>query len=167
MFLLAVWKQPSHIRFRGVCFGHQVLCRALDATVEPSPGEEWELSQTQIKLTPTGEALFRTREKIFLHQMHVDHVVNAPTQISSKGLITDDALVTVWRTSDIIPIQGVYICERLYTSQGQLGYNKQMAKRQVKLQDSERGGLNTRGKPRRRRRRQGLTITVLKLPLLY
>jgi GMP synthase-like glutamine amidotransferase len=37
-----VWKTKPDIRFSGVCFGHQVLCRALGSTVEPSPGNEWE-----------------------------------------------------------------------------------------------------------------------------
>ncbi len=128
---LAAWKKYPEMRFSGVCFGHQILCRALGSKVEPSPGEEWELSHTQINLTSTGEALFRTKDKIFLHQMHVDHVVDAPTSSSSEGLIADNSSVTVWGSSETIPIQGVYIRERLFTSQGHLGYDEQMVKKHV------------------------------------
>lgn len=119
------------MRFSGVCFGHQVLCRALGSKVEPSPGNEWELSHTRINLHPTGEALFRTKSHIHLHQMHVDHVVDAPTSATSNGLIEDDSSVTVWGRSDSFPIQGVYIRERLFTSQGHLGYDEQMVKKHV------------------------------------
>jgi len=130
-WIRSAWEKYPEMRFSGVCFGHQVLCRALGSKVEPSPGEEWELSHTQINLASTGEALFRTKEKIFLHQMHVDHVVDAPTSSSSEGLIEDDSSVTVWGSSETIPIQGVYIRERLFTSQGHLGYDEQMVKKHV------------------------------------
>ncbi|CZT51890.1 related to anthranilate synthase component II [Rhynchosporium secalis] len=132
-WIRSAWKEYPHMRFSGVCFGHQVLCRALGSEVSPSPGEEWELSHTQINLTKTGSALFRTKDshKIHLHQMHMDHVVDAPTSVSSKGLIKDDESVDVWGSSEMIPIQGVYIRERLFTSQGHLGYDEEMVKRHV------------------------------------
>ncbi|KAK0120427.1 hypothetical protein ONS96_010643 [Cadophora gregata f. sp. sojae] len=130
-WIRAAWKKYPDMRFSGVCFGHQILCRALGSKVEPSPGEKWELSHTKINLTPTGEALFQTKDKIFLHQMHVDHVVDAPTASSSEGLIEDDSTVSVWGSSDMIPIQGVNIRERLFTSQGHLSYDEQMVKKHV------------------------------------
>ncbi|KAL2070183.1 hypothetical protein VTL71DRAFT_13209 [Oculimacula yallundae] len=130
-WIRTAWKKYPHMRFSGVCFGHQVLCRALGSKVEPSPGENWELSHTQINLTKTGSALFRTESKIYLHQMHVDHVVDAPTSTSSNALIEDDSTVDVWGSSETIPIQGVYIRERLFTSQGHLGYDEQMVKKHV------------------------------------
>ncbi|KAG4433039.1 hypothetical protein IFR05_011478 [Cadophora sp. M221] len=130
-WIRTAWKNYPHMRFSGVCFGHQVLCRALGSKVEPSPGESWELSHTQIDLTSTGEALFRTKSKIFLHQMHVDHVVDPPTTASSGGLIEDDSSVSICGSSEVIPIQGVYIRERLFTSQGHLGYDEQMVKKHV------------------------------------
>ncbi|KAL3427508.1 glutamine amidotransferase-like protein C13C5.04-like protein 3 [Phlyctema vagabunda] len=130
-WIRTVWKKHPHMRFSGVCFGHQILCRALGSTVEPSEGEEWELSHTKINLTPTGEALFRTKNRLFLHQMHVDHVVQLPTNASSKGLIEDDSSVVCWGSSDLIPIQGVYIREKLFTSQGHLGYDEKMVKKHI------------------------------------
>ncbi|TID22172.1 anthranilate synthase component II [Venturia nashicola] len=125
------WKEKPNLRFSGVCFGHQVLCRALGSTVEPSPGEKWELSHTEIELSPIGEALFRTKGSIDLHQMHVDHVVQAPSSKSSGGLIKDDSSVHIWGSSKDIPIQGVYIQERLFTSQGHLGYDEKMVEKHI------------------------------------
>ena len=63
--------------------------------------------------------------------MHVDHVVDAPTSKSSNGLIEDSSSVAVWGSSETIPIQGVYIRERLFTSQGHLGYDERMVKRHI------------------------------------
>lgn len=89
------------------------------------------LSHTEINLTPIGEKLFQTKEKVFLHQMHVDHVVDPPTAKSSNGLIADDAAVAIWGSSETIKVQGVYIQERLFTSQGHLGYDENMVKEHV------------------------------------
>lgn len=128
---IAVWKENQDVRFSGICFGHQVLCRALGAKVEPSPDEKWELSHTKINLNDIGEALFKTKKHIHLHQMHVDHVVAPPTEASSNGLIEDDSSVHVWGSSKDFEVQGVYIRERLFTSQGHLGYDEEMVKLNV------------------------------------
>lgn len=40
----------------GICFGHQILARALHARV--GRGEGWEISSSEISLTETGRALF-------------------------------------------------------------------------------------------------------------
>lgn len=61
--------------------------------------------------------------------MHVDHVVQVPSTKSSDGLIEDDNSVHVWGSSKDIPVQGVYIKERLFTSQGHLGYDENMVKK--------------------------------------
>ena len=63
--------------------------------------------------------------------MHVDHVINAPTAKSSNQLIEDDTSVSVWGSSETVPIQGVYIRERLFTSQGHLGYDELMVKEHI------------------------------------
>lgn len=63
--------------------------------------------------------------------MHVDHVPEAPSMESSGGLIADDNHVAVWGSSETIKVQGVYIRERLLTSQGHLGYDEKMVKDHV------------------------------------
>lgn len=134
------------MRFSGVCFGHQVLCRALGSKVEPTPGEKWELSHTKISLTSIGEKLFQQKAFVHLHQMHQDHVVDAPSS-STTSLISksDDPKkvgkeVAVWGSTEETPIQGVYLRERLFTTQGHLGYDEKMVKLHVK-QRYENGSL--------------------------
>lgn len=120
------------MRFSGVCFGHQILCRMLGSKVEPTSGEEWELAHSQVTLNKVGEALFQTTNKIHLHQMHQDHVVYAPSATTSDFIGSDD-VVHVWGSSDHTEVQGVYLRERLFTSQGHLGFNEKMVKRQIDM----------------------------------
>ena len=128
-----LWTQRPDLRFSGVCFGHQIMCRALGSKVESTPGGKWELAHTKINLTPTGQRLFETEgNEIYLHEMHQDHVVDVPSS-STTDLLPESSSekVRVWGSTELTPIQGVYIAERLFTSQGHLGFDSQMVEQQV------------------------------------
>jgi GMP synthase-like glutamine amidotransferase len=130
---LDLWQHRPDIRFSGVCFGHQVLCRMLGAKVDTVPGGDWELSHTEIDLTDVGKKLFRTKnDKLRLHQMHQDHVVEPPSSKSSN-LLKEGQKVHVWGSSEHTAVQGIYIKDRLFTSQGHLGFDEDMVKRQIEL----------------------------------
>ena len=138
--LQKLWKERPDIKFSGVCFGHQLLCRALGSTVQQTAGGRWELAHTKIQLTHTGQHLFRTEDaEIHLQQMHQDQVMDAPSHGKTK-LLPEDAKVRVWGTTEHTPIQGVYIWERLFTSQGHLGFDEAMVRRQVQCR-VESGGI--------------------------
>jgi GMP synthase-like glutamine amidotransferase len=62
--------------------------------------------------------------------MHQDYVVAAPSP-ESTSLLKPDTKVHVWGTSDHTGVQGVYIHERLFTSQGHLELDEKMVKRQL------------------------------------
>jgi GMP synthase-like glutamine amidotransferase len=47
----------GRVRVIGVCFGHQIVARALGARVAPSPGG-WELSVTEVQLSKEGRRVF-------------------------------------------------------------------------------------------------------------
>lgn len=136
---LDLWTERPEMRFSGVCFGHQVLCRALGSKIEPTPGEKWELAHTEIKLSPVGEKLFKKSGSIHLHQMHQDHVVNGPSP-STTDLLPEDTPAHVWGSSETTKIQGVYLPKRLFTSQGHLGFDEKMVKRQIEMR-VESGGI--------------------------
>lgn len=134
------------MRFSGVCFGHQVLCRALGSKVEPVPSEEWELAHTKINLSPLGQTLFRTKDSsLYLHQMHQDHVTSPPSH-ETTSLLSPSQKVHVWGSSDHTAVQGVYLKDRLFTSQGHLGFDEQMVKRQIDMR-IESGGIKAEDKP--------------------
>lgn len=132
----ALWQKHSDIRFSGVCFGHQILCRALGAKIGSTPDSKWELAHTPIKLTPIGARLFNNPKGgvIHLHQMHQDHVVFPPSS-STTHLLPEqnDRDIHVWGASETTEVQGVYIRARLFTTQGHLGFDEDMVHRQIEM----------------------------------
>lgn len=61
-FTREVLKQ-DRIRMVGVCFGHQIIGRALDVKVDRSD-RGWEISVTDVKLTEQGRRLFGIDELV-------------------------------------------------------------------------------------------------------
>lgn len=128
-----LWKTRPEMKFAGICFGHQLLARTLGAEIESTPGETWELSHTSLNLTPIGQKLFKTEDKTLdVHQMHQDHVVTRPSQ-ETTDLLTADDQVHVWASTKLTEIQGLYIRDRLFSSQGHLGFDEHMVKTQIEL----------------------------------
>ena len=53
----------DRVRLIGVCFGHQIIGRALDVKVDRSD-KGWEISVTDVKLTEQGRRLFGIDELV-------------------------------------------------------------------------------------------------------
>ncbi|TRM66505.1 class I glutamine amidotransferase-like protein [Schizophyllum amplum] len=60
-----------NIKIFGICFGHQIVARALGGTCEPNG--QWEVGPTVVSLTDAGKAVFG-KDSLYLQQMHRDHV---------------------------------------------------------------------------------------------
>ncbi|PKS05403.1 hypothetical protein jhhlp_008779 [Lomentospora prolificans] len=132
--LKELWQRRPDIHFSGVCFGHQLLCRLLGASIRPTPDKGWELGHSKISLTPLGQKLFRVDEPfVYLHQMHQDQVAEAPTTEKSGGLLEKGTKVHVWGSSEHTKVQGVYIQGRLFTTQAHLAFDKPMVEREIEL----------------------------------
>ncbi|KAM3069069.1 hypothetical protein ACMFMG_004250 [Clarireedia jacksonii] len=124
--LKALWIERKGMKFSGVCFGHQILSRLLGSKVEPTPGGKWELAHTEMKLTPLGQKLFKTNaDTLSLHQMHQDQVTTVPSS-STSDLLSKNDKVEVWASTEHTKIQRLYLRERLFTSQGHLGFDEDM-----------------------------------------
>lgn len=131
--LKQLWTKRPDILFSGVCFGHQILSRLLGASVEPTPGGQWELAHTDMSLSPIGKKLFRTEdEKLSLHQMHQDQVSTAPSA-ETTDLLKKDQKVHIWASTEHTKIQGLYIKDRMFTTQGHLGFDEKMVHRQIEM----------------------------------
>ncbi|KAJ4139871.1 hypothetical protein NW768_001218 [Fusarium equiseti] len=87
----------------GICFGHQIIARALGAKVAVSPGG-WEVCVDRIDLNETGQKLLGV-PSIGLHQMHRDAVLEVPEGLVSLG------------SSSKCEIQGLYKPGRIMTTQ--------------------------------------------------
>ncbi|KAF5361061.1 hypothetical protein D9756_004466 [Leucocoprinus leucothites] len=66
-FLKGLIKNHPNVKLCGICFGHQIVCRALGGECEPN--SQWEIGPTSIDLSDT------------LQQIHSDHV---PVESFSK-----------------------------------------------------------------------------------
>lgn len=139
-FLRALWIERKDMKFSGVCFGHQILSRALGAKVEQEPAGKWELAHTEMDLTSVGQKLFQTKDKMLsLHQMHQDQVTTVPSA-STTDLLSKEDNVEVWASTEHTKIQGLYMKERLFTSQGHLGFDEDMVHREIEMR-VESGGI--------------------------
>ncbi|KAL4919034.1 class I glutamine amidotransferase-like protein [Aspergillus aurantiobrunneus] len=140
--LKSLWIARPDFHFLGVCFGHQLLARMLGASVAPAPSRDWELGHCRIDLTPVGQRLFRTREPfVHLHQMHQDQVVSVPTAASAgRDMLAPDAEIACWGRSEHTVVQGLYIPNRLFTTQAHLAFDEDMVKRQIQIR-VDSGGI--------------------------
>ncbi|KAM6515248.1 hypothetical protein FSOLCH5_009483 [Fusarium solani] len=139
--LKQLWTNRPEFHFTGVCFGHQLLSRLLGGKVGPSPTNDWELGHNAITLTPVGKRLFRTHDdEVYLHQMHQDQVLEPPTPSKSNGLLDPDVDVHVWGRSDHTAVQGLYIPNRLFTTQAHLAFDEDMVRRQIQMR-VDSGGI--------------------------
>ncbi|RYP14601.1 hypothetical protein DL765_006272 [Monosporascus sp. GIB2] len=130
-----MWTNRPDIKLTGICFGHQVLCRVLGSKVKPNPEGEWELAHAALDLTEVGHKLFGLPEgqtRIHLHQMHLDHVINAPSP-ETTDLLEPGTKVHVWGRSEHTDVQGVYIQRRLFTSQGHMEFDDKMVRPQLEM----------------------------------
>ncbi|KAJ4383117.1 hypothetical protein N0V85_008498, partial [Neurospora sp. IMI 360204] len=93
------------IKVIGVCFGHQIVGRALGNKVERNE-KGWEVSVTRVGLTEVGRGLFKGREDLKIQQMHRDHVVGVP-----EG-------AQLLASTDVCENQGFIIPGKVLTVQG-------------------------------------------------
>ncbi|CCC07015.1 hypothetical protein SMACR_01038 [Sordaria macrospora] len=93
------------IKVIGVCFGHQIVGRALGQTVERNE-RGWEISVTRVGLTEAGRGIFKGREDLKIQQMHRDHVVGVP-----EG-------AQLLASTDVCENQGFIIPGKVLTVQG-------------------------------------------------
>ncbi|OAR01315.1 hypothetical protein LLEC1_03746 [Akanthomyces lecanii] len=61
--------------------------------------------------------------------MHQDQVAEKPTAKSAGGLLSDDAEIAVWGSSDHTPVQGLYIPNKPFTSQAHMAFDADMVER--------------------------------------
>lgn len=118
-------KNPT-VKVIGICFGHQIVARALGARTGKNP-KGWEVASTEVTLTEAGKQLFgdiHGSDKMFISQMHRDIVLDIPegTQLVAYN--------------DVCEIQGLYIPHRLITFQGHPEYDGQTVRDIVDVRES-------------------------------
>lgn len=104
----------DRVRIIGVCFGHQIVGRALGCKVGRCQ-EGWEVSVTAIDLTKKGQEIFG-RPSLALHQMHRDMIYEQPAGV--------DELAYTNKCS----IHAMYVPKKFITVQGHPEFNEEIVK---------------------------------------
>ncbi|OBT90441.1 hypothetical protein VE02_00700 [Pseudogymnoascus sp. 03VT05] len=94
----------DRVRIVGVCFGHQIVGRALGAPVGRSENG-WELSVTDLTLTPAGKEIFG-QEKLAIHQLHRDVVAAYPEGVEPLAHTDHSVNHAMYIPRRVITIQG-------------------------------------------------------------
>lgn len=79
--------QHDRVRLIGVCFGHQIIGRALDVKVDRSD-RGWEVSVTKVQLTEQGKKLFGIDELVSVKRIAMWSWVEQQQQ--QEALYADD-----------------------------------------------------------------------------
>ncbi|KAF8960621.1 class I glutamine amidotransferase-like protein [Flammula alnicola] len=93
-YIARVAETKPHIKIIGICFGHQIIARALGGECVPNGGK-WEIGPTAVRLTELGKRIFGGGEELIIQQMHRDHVPQLPPDFHLLG------------STELSPIQGM------------------------------------------------------------
>ncbi|CAI4210773.1 unnamed protein product [Parascedosporium putredinis] len=111
------------VRVVGICFGHQIVGRALDAGVAKND-RGWEVAVTEVDLTDEGKKIFGL-EKMNIQQMHRDQVCTFPSDAVPLG------------STDICAVQAMYAPRRYFSVQGHPEFTEDI------VREISRGGMAT------------------------
>ncbi|KND88316.1 putative glutamine amidotransferase-like protein [Tolypocladium ophioglossoides CBS 100239] len=87
----------------GICFGHQIIGRALGAKVDKSPGG-WEISVDKINVSKEGRDLLGV-SSLALHQMHRDAVLDIPQGLVNLGSSPSCAIQGLYQPGRVLSFQ--------------------------------------------------------------
>ncbi|KAF8546866.1 hypothetical protein OG21DRAFT_1425985 [Imleria badia] len=94
-YVARILEEKPSMKVFGICFGHQIIARALGSPVEKG---EWELAVKTIHLTRIGRAIFGGH-KLGLQFLHVNEVTRTPHNAHVLG------------STDVVHNQGMVIFE--------------------------------------------------------
>ncbi|KAI0371915.1 class I glutamine amidotransferase-like protein [Pilatotrama ljubarskyi] len=128
-------KEKPHIRLIGICFGHQIIARALGGECVPNDGK-WEVGVTEIDLTDIGQKLLGV-SKLNLEQMHRDHVPAIPPSfhlLGSTSVAPNQGMVQLY--PDASPDSVTPADVHIFTVQGHPEFHKSITEEIVKARHS-------------------------------
>ncbi|KAI1133239.1 putative class I glutamine amidotransferase [Nemania abortiva] len=117
----------GRIRVIGVCFGHQIIGRALGAELGRNT-RGWEVSVVEHELTDDGKRVFGL-EKMSIHQMHRDAVLSFPPGVVQLA------------KTDVCANQAMYVPGRLISVQGHPEFTEDMVRELLNMR--KYGGIIT------------------------
>ena len=92
----------DRVKIVGVCYGHQIVGRALGAKVARSESGAWEVSVCQVAQTEKGKELFGGKDVLVSRVERVDGF-----WLFVFVLFCFDGRVTIWENADLVIGYGV------------------------------------------------------------
>ncbi|KXJ88174.1 glutamine amidotransferase class-I [Microdochium bolleyi] len=111
--------EGGRVKVIGVCFGHQIVGRALGAQVGRND-RGWEISVVPLELNEEGKKVFG-RDTLRIHQMHRDAVLTLPPGCTPLA------------STAACPIQAMYIPGRMIAVQGHPEFTEDMVREILQL----------------------------------
>ncbi|KAI1274303.1 putative class I glutamine amidotransferase [Xylaria sp. FL0933] len=121
--------EGGRVRVIGICFGHQIIGRALGAELGRNT-RGWEVSVVEHELTEEGKKVLGM-EKMSIHQMHRDAVLTFPPGVTQLA------------HTDVCDNQGMYIPGRMISVQGHPEFTEEMVREILDIR--KYGGIVTDG----------------------
>jgi len=103
-YVAHVAENKPRVKIVGICFGHQIIARALGG--ECVSDTIWELGITPIKLTNIGKQLFGRLDTVNIQEMHTDYVLGVPPSfhlLGSSPTTYNQGMVRFSESSGTIP----------------------------------------------------------------
>ncbi|KZP28051.1 class I glutamine amidotransferase-like protein [Athelia psychrophila] len=100
-YVKAVAEHTPRVKIIGICFGHQIIARALGGACVPTGA--WEIGPSDVQLSALGKQIFGGRDTLSIQQCHRDIVPAVPThpfpfqslgstpQCANQGMDAQDA----------------------------------------------------------------------------
>ena len=120
----------ERVRLIGVCFGHQIIGRAMDAGVGRNE-QGWEVAVESVQLTKKGKELFRI--DVLVHITSLTELINIPAndlrqqnihQMHRDIVFTHPPSVEALGHTSRCDVQGMYEKNRLISVQGHPEFSK-------------------------------------------
>ncbi|EDQ99850.1 uncharacterized protein LACBIDRAFT_255924, partial [Laccaria bicolor S238N-H82] len=105
-YISHIAESKPHVKLIGICFGHQIIGRALGGECVPNGGR-WEVGPMPLDLTDLGKQVFGV-ESLNVQEMHRDHVPAVPPTfhlLGSTPLSLNQGMATL-KDIHIFAVQG-------------------------------------------------------------
>jgi len=101
-YIAKIAETKPRIKLLGICYGHQIIARALGAQCVRNNGV-WEVGPTPLQLTDTGKQIFGV-DSLSIQEMHQDHIPQLPDGVhllGSTGVSYNQGMVRYAKSADV------------------------------------------------------------------
>ncbi|KAJ7678223.1 class I glutamine amidotransferase-like protein [Mycena polygramma] len=131
-FVKRVAVEKPTLKIVGICFGHQIIARALGGRCVANGGK-WEVGPTPLALTPLGKEVFGV-DSLYIEEMHQDHVPEVPPTfhlLGSTDVSMNQGMVKFFNSDDA-PKSPVSLADvHIFTVQGHPEFNEPVVSKLV------------------------------------